>query len=192
MKQTPSASAADSPGTDTRKPAEEGVEPHLSKSVVVVSNPVETAVEEVEGPGVDSNSINTALRSSVGSADGGNRQGESSQSRSRSDNGTSRERSYTSLSMIRKVSTNNASLLNTPLAGFDDGDEGGQLQAERRKTRSLTLRNDAAFWCLGLINNSSYVIMMAVAKDIAPAAVGVVFLADVAPTMLVKLSAPYW
>lgn len=66
--------------------------------------------------------------------------------------------------------------------------------ARDKQTRTWrgAIRNDAAFWCLGLINNTSYVIMMAFAKDILPSAVGIVFLADVAPTMLIKMSAPYW
>lgn len=70
-----------------------------------------------------------------------------------------------------------------------------ELAAERGKWTArgrAAMRDDLAFWLLGLINNSSYVIMMAFAKDILPSAVGVVFLADVAPTMIVKVSAPYW
>lgn len=68
-------------------------------------------------------------------------------------------------------------------------DGGADREGHRHRKR---LREDAAFWLLGLLNNSGYVIMMAVAKEIAPGAVGVVFLADIAPTMMVKLSAPYW
>lgn len=70
-----------------------------------------------------------------------------------------------------------------------------QLAEERGKwtaRRRMAMRDNLAFWFLGLINNSSYVIMMAFAKDILPSAVGVVFLADVAPTMVIKVSAPYW
>lgn len=58
--------------------------------------------------------------------------------------------------------------------------------------RRAKLRNDVAFWCLGLINNTSYVAMMAFAKDVLPSAVGIVFFANIFPTMLVKVSAPYW
>lgn len=70
-------------------------------------------------------------------------------------------------------------------------EEGDELEESRRRRRTQ-LCNDAAFWLLGLINNSGYVIMMAVAKEIAPGAVGVVFFADVAPTMIIKVTAPYW
>ncbi|CAM9290475.1 unnamed protein product [Ectocarpus sp. 12 AP-2014] len=69
---------------------------------------------------------------------------------------------------------------------------GDETAIEARRRRRTRLRNDAAFWLLGLINNTSYVIMMAVAKEIAPDAVGVVFFADVAPTMVIKVTAPYW
>lgn len=64
--------------------------------------------------------------------------------------------------------------------------------ATRKVTNKASWRNIVAFWLLGLINNTGFVIMMAVAKDIAPGAVGVVFFVDVAPIVLVKLSAPYW
>ena len=91
--------------------------------------------------------------------------------------------------MAEKKGGISAALLSPPDGehGVHDEDEEG----ERRRTRTAT-RNNLAFWLLGLINNSSYVIMMAVAKEIAPGAVGVVFLAGVAPSMLIKLSAPYW
>lgn len=68
-------------------------------------------------------------------------------------------------------------------------EDDGMEESRRRRTQ---WRNDAAFWLLGLINNSGYVIMMAVAKEIVPGAVGIVFFADVAPTMIIKVTAPYW
>jgi hypothetical protein len=42
------------------------------------------------------------------------------------------------------------------------------------------------------VNNSTYVIMIAAAKEISSGGVALVYLADIAPTFLVKLSAPYW
>eukprot|EP00980_Cylindrotheca_fusiformis_P021207 scaffold8150_cov118-Cylindrotheca_fusiformis.AAC.16 len=48
------------------------------------------------------------------------------------------------------------------------------------------------FWLLGLLNNSSYVIMIACAKNISEGGIGMVFLANVGPSLLVKLTAPYW
>lgn len=77
----------------------------------------------------------------------------------------------------------------TALLSGGQSQEDGLEESRRKRTQ---LGNDAAFWLLGLINNSGYVIMMAVAKDIAPDEVGIVFLADVAPTMIIKVTAPYW
>ncbi|CAJ1953494.1 unnamed protein product [Cylindrotheca closterium] len=49
-----------------------------------------------------------------------------------------------------------------------------------------------SFWMLGLLNNASYVIMIACAKNISEGGTALVFLANVGPSMMVKLSAPYW
>ncbi|KAL3159139.1 hypothetical protein ABBQ32_011133 [Trebouxia sp. C0010 RCD-2024] len=51
---------------------------------------------------------------------------------------------------------------------------------------------NVAFWLLGLLNNSVYVIMIAGANDISSGAVGLVYFCAVFPALLVKLSAPYW
>mmetsp|Transcript_13625 Transcript_13625/g.31938 ORF Transcript_13625/g.31938 Transcript_13625/m.31938 type:complete len:700 (+) Transcript_13625:433-2532(+) len=48
------------------------------------------------------------------------------------------------------------------------------------------------FWIAGVINNVGYVIMIAAAKAISEDAVGLVFLANILPAMVVKASAPYW
>ncbi len=58
--------------------------------------------------------------------------------------------------------------------------------------RRETLRNLAAFWLLGLLNNSAYVIMIAGAEEISAASVGLVYFCAIVPALLVKLSAPYW
>lgn len=89
-----------------------------------------------------------------------------------------------------------ASAVGDNLAADDDerllnpatGEEKGKWTSRRR----AAMRNDAAFWCLGLVNNVLYVIMMAFAKDILPSAVGIVFLSMAVPTMVSKVSAPYW
>ncbi|KAL2889248.1 Protein BTN1 [Ceratocystis lukuohia] len=51
-----------------------------------------------------------------------------------------------------------------------------------------------AFWLLGLINNVLYVILLSAAQDLVGSAVpkGVVLLADVLPSFLTKLVAPYF
>lgn len=53
-------------------------------------------------------------------------------------------------------------------------------------------RNLLAFWLLGLLNNAPYVVMIAGAKEIDPAAVGLVYFCAIAPVFVVKLSGPYW
>ena len=50
----------------------------------------------------------------------------------------------------------------------------------------------APFWALGLLNNSSFVIMIASAKSISEGGTALVFLSSVLPGLCVKLSAPYW
>eukprot|EP00614_Pseudopedinella_elastica_P018764 CAMPEP_0172650154 /NCGR_PEP_ID=MMETSP1068-20121228/242151_1 /TAXON_ID=35684 /ORGANISM="Pseudopedinella elastica, Strain CCMP716" /LENGTH=686 /DNA_ID=CAMNT_0013464517 /DNA_START=119 /DNA_END=2179 /DNA_ORIENTATION=+ len=49
-----------------------------------------------------------------------------------------------------------------------------------------------AFWMLGLLNNSSFVIMIAAAVSIESGAVGIVHLSATVPGLLLKSSAPYW
>ncbi|KIW06472.1 uncharacterized protein PV09_02911 [Verruconis gallopava] len=51
-----------------------------------------------------------------------------------------------------------------------------------------------AFWLFGLINNVLYVIILSSALDLVGPAVpkGLVLLADVVPSFLTKLTAPYW
>ncbi|EWM22857.1 cln3like protein [Nannochloropsis gaditana] len=68
----------------------------------------------------------------------------------------------------------------------------GRMGRDGDKQAMEKRQNLAAFWALGLLNNVVYVIMLAGAKEINAGGVGLVFLADVAPTFLVKLSAPYW
>jgi battenin len=50
----------------------------------------------------------------------------------------------------------------------------------------------AAFFCLGLLNNTSYVIMLAAAKTLSEGGTGLVYIANILPGISVKLSAPYW
>ncbi|GMH67532.1 hypothetical protein TrLO_g1657 [Triparma laevis f. longispina] len=60
---------------------------------------------------------------------------------------------------------------------------------------SLTLPTSQltpSFFLLGLLNNSSYVIMIAGAKEISEGGVALVFLSNVLPSFLCKLSGPFW
>jgi battenin len=52
--------------------------------------------------------------------------------------------------------------------------------------------NVLAFFLAGIFNNSSYVIMNAGAKNIAPSMVGIVYVCNVLPAFLTKLTGPYW
>jgi battenin len=57
---------------------------------------------------------------------------------------------------------------------------------------SESWRNILAFWIMGLLNNSIYVIMNAGAKYISSGGVGLVYTANIAPVFLVKATLPYW
>ena len=50
----------------------------------------------------------------------------------------------------------------------------------------------AAFFLLGLFNNLTFVINSASAPSILPGAVGVVYIINCVPGLLVKLTAPFW
>mmetsp|Transcript_1607 Transcript_1607/g.3082 ORF Transcript_1607/g.3082 Transcript_1607/m.3082 type:complete len:557 (-) Transcript_1607:1076-2746(-) len=50
----------------------------------------------------------------------------------------------------------------------------------------------APFWILGLLNNASFVIMIASAKSISEGGTALVYISSVLPGLFVKLSAPYW
>ena len=53
-------------------------------------------------------------------------------------------------------------------------------------------REFITFFLIGILNNSTYVIMNAGAKEIAPSAVGFVYVCNVAPSFITKLTGPYW
>jgi len=50
----------------------------------------------------------------------------------------------------------------------------------------------AIFVTIGLLNNLSYVIMLASAKSISEGGTAIVYIANILPALLIKLSAPYW
>ena len=49
-----------------------------------------------------------------------------------------------------------------------------------------------AFWLLGLLNNASYVVMNAGAKNISEGSVALVYLANILPGFAIKSTSPYW
>ena len=67
-----------------------------------------------------------------------------------------------------------------------------KLSDGRRSASPYCKREFVAFFIIGIINNSTYVIMNAGAKEIAPSAVGFVYVCNVLPSFLTKLTGPYW
>lgn len=53
-------------------------------------------------------------------------------------------------------------------------------------------RTVVSFWAMGALNNMPYVIMLSAAKSISEGGTAIVFLANVMPGLVVKLSGPYW
>ena len=45
---------------------------------------------------------------------------------------------------------------------------------------------------MGLLNNASYVIMLASAEDVSDGGAALVYIANILPGLVVKASAPYW
>lgn len=48
------------------------------------------------------------------------------------------------------------------------------------------------FWLMGILNNVSYIIMLAGAKEISEGETALVYLANILPTLLVKVTSPFW
>ena len=69
---------------------------------------------------------------------------------------------------------------------------GSRWTGGRRARGARAARSLVAFWLLGLLNNASFVIMIASAKSIASGGVGFVYLADTLPGFALKASAPFW
>eukprot|EP00579_Thalassiosira_antarctica_P001494 CAMPEP_0201872936 /NCGR_PEP_ID=MMETSP0902-20130614/5547_1 /ASSEMBLY_ACC=CAM_ASM_000551 /TAXON_ID=420261 /ORGANISM="Thalassiosira antarctica, Strain CCMP982" /LENGTH=532 /DNA_ID=CAMNT_0048399377 /DNA_START=25 /DNA_END=1626 /DNA_ORIENTATION=- len=49
-----------------------------------------------------------------------------------------------------------------------------------------------SFWLLGMLNNAPWVLMLAVATNISAGGVALVFLSNMIPGLIVKITAPYW
>ena len=74
-----------------------------------------------------------------------------------------------------------------------DADPNTAAVNDRKRNASRYCKRDfIAFFIIGIINNSTYVIMNAGAKEIAPSAVGFVYVCNVVPSFLCKLTGPYW
>ena len=57
---------------------------------------------------------------------------------------------------------------------------------------AMSRTESACWWLIGILNNISFVICAASAKDIVPSSVALVFLANSFPSLCVRISAPYW
>lgn len=57
---------------------------------------------------------------------------------------------------------------------------------------SLPRREAIGFWLMGLLNNSSFVIMISGAKTISEGGTAFVFIMNTLPSLIIKMSAPYW
>jgi len=59
-------------------------------------------------------------------------------------------------------------------------------------SKSASTITTLAFWAMGVLNNIPYVVMLAGAKSISEGGTALVFLANIIPGFLLKLSSPYW
>jgi hypothetical protein len=74
-------------------------------------------------------------------------------------------------------------------SGFDEQMIYSQPRTAAEEKRRKTL---IGFWFLGVLNNSSFVIMIAAATTISSGGIGLVYIASICPGVLMKTSAPYW
>lgn len=101
----------------------------------------------------------------------------------------------TSASCTRRSSSTGHRGSSVDLGVGDEDNELRKLQAEQNRPRQMCrfsenerVRNIAAFWILGLLNNYGYVVMLSAAKDIDEKMAGLVLFADIIPTVLIKVT----
>ena len=76
--------------------------------------------------------------------------------------------------------------------GEEEGVEGVEEEEESLHPVRLPRASSFPFWFLGLFNNSLGVVVMASATTIHAGGVGVVFLCNNLPAVLVKATGPFW
>lgn len=64
---------------------------------------------------------------------------------------------------------------------------GSKVGAESATTRVIR-----SFWLIGLLNNAPWVLMLACATNISSGGVALVFISNMVPGLIVKITAPYW
>lgn len=62
-----------------------------------------------------------------------------------------------------------------------------KLDAESATTRVIR-----SFWLIGLLNNAPWVLMLACATNISSGGVALVFISNMVPGLIIKMTAPYW
>lgn len=75
---------------------------------------------------------------------------------------------------------------------LDRSSRNGHAATNDHQLRHGRLRLIVSFWMLGLLNNASYVLMIACAKSMSEGGTALIFLANIVPSLAIKLSAPYW
>ena len=83
------------------------------------------------------------------------------------------------------------------VAGDDDGRKSRPFTKRGSRSRinadePMSTWDAVLWWLIGTLNNISFVICAASAKDILPSSVGIVYLANSFPSLLIRFSAPYW
>ena len=74
----------------------------------------------------------------------------------------------------------------------DAEDEAKSRVGQGKPCLCVFSKEEVMFWIAGILNNASYVLLNAGAKEIAPSAVGWVYVCNVFPSFFTKLSGPYW
>ena len=88
----------------------------------------------------------------------------------------------------QQIATASSTISLTSTDDLDDHNISGATIRSAPATISLPV----AFWFLGILNNASWVIMVACAKSISEGGTALVFLANTIPAFGIKASAPYW
>ena len=81
--------------------------------------------------------------------------------------------------------------MSDPLIGGSTSPSSAHLSNDEFQ-RPMSTQDCLSWWFMGILNNISFVIIAASAKDILPSAVGTLYLAESIPSLLVRISAPYW
>ena len=99
--------------------------------------------------------------------------------------------SYISSSSFHSASSSGKSIEDTGTSEDTESEHNDQNN-ESITVLYFTRKTLFGFFLLGIINNLIYVIMIAGAKEINSGGVALIFLADIAPSLVIKGTGPYW